>query len=169
MQKYQASSMRKYQYLATLCSFVLLSFCLSCNSNTVYRSHQEIKDGLWYAKDKPEFTVNIEDTTARYNVYYLLRTAIQYPYYNLYLTRKITDPDQQVLAYDLVELKVSDEITGKPYGKGLGDLFDQKIPFLKNYEFKRRGSYTFEIGQSMRQDPLPFVMSIGISVEKVEP
>lgn len=142
---------------------------VSCDRNTVFKSHEEIKDAQWYASHKPVFKVEIQDTTARYNAYYLLRTAIQYPYYNLYLTRKITDPDSKILAYDLVELKVSDETTGKPYGKGLGDLFDQKIPFLKNYEFKRSGTYTFEIEQSMRQDPLPFVMSIGIAIEKVQP
>jgi len=159
--------MRIFQYLwlGILALFTLAS----CDRNTVFKSHEEIKDAQWYASHKPVFKVEIQDTTVRYNAYYLLRTAIQYPYYNLYLTRKITDPDSKVLAYDLVELKVSDETTGKPYGKGLGDLFDQKIPFLKNYEFKRSGTYTFEIEQSMRQDPLPFVMSIGIAIEKVQP
>ena len=146
-----------------------LCLLLACDSRTVYKSHEEIKDAQWYADYKPVFEVNIEESTAKYNAYYLLRTAVQYPYYNLYLTRKITGPDGKVISHDLVELKVSDETTGKPYGRGLGDLFDQKIPFLRNHVFDSTGSYKFEIGQSMRQNPLPFVMSIGISVEKAEP
>lgn len=152
-----------------LFSLVLPGLALvGCDRKTIYKSHEEIKDAQWYADVKPRFTVNIEDTTTRYNVYYLLRNAVQYPYYNLYLTRKISGPDNRVLSHDLVELKISDEITGKPYGKGLGDLFDQKIPFLENHTFPASGQYTFEISQSMRQNPLPFIMSIGICVEKAE-
>lgn len=161
------SSFKKtFGAVAGLVCFVLIS---SCDSRTVYKSHHEFKDAQWFSDDRVAFDVKIEDTTARYNVYYLLRSAIQYPYYNLYLTRKLTGPDQQILSHDLVELKISDEVSGKPYGKGLGDLFDQKILFLKGYTFSFSGVYTFEIAQSMRQNPLPFVMSIGVCVEKVEP
>jgi gliding motility-associated lipoprotein GldH len=141
----------------------------ACDRQTVYKSHQEFKDAQWYADYKPTFDVDIQDVNIRYNVYYLLRSAIQYPYYNLYLTRKLTGPENKILSNDLVELKISDETTGKPFGKGLGDLFDQKILFLKDYTFPASGVYTFEITQSMRQNPLPFVVSIGICVEKAEP
>lgn len=155
------------------CRSILWVLCFpvlwGCEGKTVYKSHEEIRDAQWYADDKPVFEVNIKDSTIKYNVYYLLRSTVQYPYYNLYLTRKITGPDKKTIAHDLVELKVSDEVTGKPYGKGLGDLFDQKILFLKNYTFPLAGVYTFEIGQSMRQNPLPFIMSIGICVEKADP
>lgn len=139
-----------------------------CDGKTVYKSHKEIKDAQWYADEKPVFDVKIEDPGLKYNAYYLLRSAVQYPYYNLYLTRKITGPDQKTVSHELVELKISDETTGKPYGEGLGDLFDQKIPFLKDYTFPSAGVYRFEIGQSMRQNPLPFIMSIGICIEKAE-
>lgn len=149
--------------------FVFLVILTSCDRKTVYKSHEEFKDAQWFADYVPKFEVNIEDTTATYNVYYLLRSAIQYPYYNLYLTRKLTGPDQRIISNDLVELKISDETTGKPYGKGLGDLFDQKILFLRNHRFPASGVYTFDITQSMRQNPLPFVLSIGICVEKAEP
>ena len=147
-----------------------IGVCLfsGCDGKTVYKSHQEIKDAQWYANEKPVFDVKIEDPGLKYNVYYLLRSAVQYPYYNLYLTRKITGPDQKTISHELVELKISDEATGKPYGEGLGDLFDQKIPFLRDYTFPSAGVYRFEIGQSMRQNPLPFIMSIGICVEKAE-
>ena len=147
---------------------IVISLLSGCDGKTVYKSHKEIKDAQWYANEKPVFDVKIEDTTSKYNVYYLLRSAVQYPYYNLYLTRKITGPDQKAISHELVELKISDETTGKPYGEGLGDLFDQKIPFLRDYTFPSSGVYRFEIGQSMRQNPLPFIMSIGICVEKAD-
>ena len=145
-------------------------FCLSlsaCDENVVYKAHEDIDDGLWYIKNQPTFKVEITDTTQTYNLYYLLRNALQYPYYNLYLTKHFTGPDQKVISHTLEEVYISNETTGKPYGNGLGDLFDHKIPFQKNYRFPRAGTYTFTISQSMRQNPLPFILSVGISVEKV--
>lgn len=139
-----------------------------CDENVVYKAHEDIDDGLWYIKNKPTFKVEIKDTTATYNMYYLLRNTLQYPYYNLYLTRKFEAPGNKVISNTLEEVYLSNEATGKPFGHGLGDLFDHKIPFLKNYRFPRSGTYTFTLAQSMRQNPLPFVMSVGISVEKVE-
>ncbi|MCE7068400.1 gliding motility lipoprotein GldH [Dyadobacter sp. CY326] len=155
----------KFFLLASVFFFGLI--LSGCDENVVYKAHEDIDDGLWYIKNKPSFKVEIKDTTATYNLYYLLRNTLQYPYYNLYLSRSFTAPDQRVISNTLEEVFLSNEETGKPYGHGLGDLFDHKIPFLKNYKFPRSGTYTFTLSQSMRQNPLPFVMSVGISVEKV--
>ncbi|MCE7062570.1 gliding motility lipoprotein GldH [Dyadobacter sp. CY343] len=151
--------------------FAVLLLCLSlvsCDDSIVYKAHEDIDDGLWYIKNKPSFKVEITDTTQVYNLYYLLRNTLQYPYYNLYLTRNFTGPGQKLISNTLEEVYLSNEVTGKPYGHGLGDLFDHKIPFLKNYRFSKAGIYTITLSQSMRQNPLPFVMSVGISVEKVK-
>jgi gliding motility-associated lipoprotein GldH len=160
-----SESFMKFTRLAVVS--LLCLFLSGCDENVVYKAHEDIDDGLWYIKNKPVFKVEITDTTQAYNIYYLLRNTLQYPYYNLYLTRNFTGPDQKVISNTLEEVYLSNETTGKPYGHGLGDLFDHKIPFLKNYHFPRSGTYTFTLAQSMRQNPLPFVMSVGISVEKV--
>jgi gliding motility-associated lipoprotein GldH len=149
-------------------AFLLCVSFFACDQNVVYKAHEDIDDGLWYIKNTPTFKVEIVDTTKTYNLYYLIRNALQYPYYNLYMTRHFTGPDQQVISHTLEEVYLSNEVTGKPFGRGLGDLFDHKIPFLKNHRFSKPGIYTFKLSQSMRQNPLPFVISVGISVEKVE-
>ncbi|MCF0072493.1 gliding motility lipoprotein GldH [Dyadobacter sp. CY261] len=155
----------KFIRLAVVVFFVCL--LSGCDKNVVYKAHEDIDDGLWYIKDKPSFKVEIKDTTQAYNLYYVLRNALQYPYYNLYITRNFAGPDGKIISNTLEEVFISNEVTGKPYGNGLGDLFDHKIPFLKNYRFSRPGTYTFTISQSMRQNPLPFILSVGVSVEKV--
>lgn len=156
--------MKTFGLFATLCLGILLS---GCDKNVVYKAYEDIDDGQWFIKNTPSFKVEIKDSTQLYNVYYLVRNTLQYPYYNLYLTRKITAPDSSVTT-NMEELFLSNETTGKPFGKGLGDLFDHKIPFLKNYKFPRNGIYTFTLSQSMRQNPLPFIMGVGLSVERVE-
>ncbi|MCF0056507.1 gliding motility lipoprotein GldH [Dyadobacter sp. CY356] len=157
--------MKTFGLFATLCFGILLA---GCDKNVVYKAYEDIDDGQWFIKNTPSFKVEIKDSTQLYNVFYLVRNTLQYPYYNLYLTRKITGPDSSLMSTTLQEVFISNEITGKPFGKGLGDLFDHKIPFLTNYKFPRSGTYTFTLSQSMRQNPLPFVMGIGICVEKVE-
>lgn len=156
-------------FLRLIAALSLTILLASCDDSVVYKAQEDLKDGLWYIKNKPEFKVKIEDTLSQYNIFYIFRNAQQYPYYNLYLTRKVTGPDGKMISNTLEELFVSNEITGKPFGKGLGDLFDHKVPVAKNYSFPRSGTYTFQVSQSMRQNPLPFILSVGISVEKVQP
>jgi gliding motility-associated lipoprotein GldH len=157
--------MKTFGLFALLCFGALLT---GCDKSVVYTAYEDIDDGQWFIKNTPSFKVEIKDSTQRYNLFYLVRNTLQYPYYNLYLTRKITGPDGSLISTNLEEVFLSNELTGKPFGKGLGDLFDHKIPFLKNHKFPRSGTYTFTLSQSMRQNPLPFVMGVGIRVEKVE-
>ena len=148
--------------------FLFLSLLVmvgSCDSNSVYKDHEDIEDGQWYVKNEPAFTFEITDTTQTYNVYYLVRNSIAYPYYNLYVKRFLLNDKNKIINEALNELILMDEKSGKPLGDGLGDLFDHKVLALKSYRFPRKGKYTFKIRQYMRQDPLPEILSMGVSVE----
>jgi gliding motility-associated lipoprotein GldH len=155
-------------YARKITQFTLLlavtSF-LSCNSNAIFKDHEDIDDGVWYVKNEPSFTFEITDISQPYNVYYLIRNSIGYPYYNLYVKRFLLNEKNKIVNEALNELILMDERTGKPIGDGLGDLFDHKIVALKNYRFPKAGKYTFKVRQYMRQDPLPGIMSMGVSVE----
>ncbi|MCP1385907.1 gliding motility lipoprotein GldH [Runella salmonicolor] len=160
-----------FRRLAAKTSAYLLLFSLfllagSCDSNSVYKDHEDIEDGKWYVKNEPAFTFEITDTTQTYNVYYLVRNSIAYPYYNLYVKRFLLNDKNKIVNEALNELILMDEKSGKPLGDGLGDLFDHKVLALKSYRFPRKGKYTFKIRQYMRQDPLPEILSMGVSVEK---
>ncbi len=155
--------------IARLFVYLFVFTLLSCDSNAVFKDHEDIEDGKWYLKNEPSFIFEITDTTQAYNIYYLVRNSIAYPYYNLYVKRFLIDDKKKVLNEALNELILMDERTGKPLGDGLGDLFDHKIMALKSYRFPRKGKYTFKIRQYMRQDPLPEILSMGISVELETP
>lgn len=155
-------------YARKITQFVLLLAIislLSCDSNAVFKDHEDIDDGMWFVKNEPSFTFEITDISQPYNVYYLVRNSISYPYYNLFVKRFLVNDKNKVVNEALNELILMDERTGKPMGDGLGDLFDHKIVALKNYRFPKAGKYTFKVRQYMRQDPLPGIMSMGVSVE----
>lgn len=156
-----------HSYTQKLLLLILLIASASCeDKDTLYKAYEDIEDGQWFVEKKFDFRFEVSDPTQTYNLYYLVRNAQQYPYYNLYLDRVMRGPDGKVIFSRLDEMYLSDEVTGKPRGSGLGDLFDHKFVFQRNYRFPKPGNYTISIAQSMRQNPLPFVLGIGLSVEK---
>ncbi len=158
----------RHKLLTPIVLLILLIASVGCeDKNTLYKAYEDIDDGQWFVEKKFDFRFEVSDTTQTYNLYYLVRSAQQYPYYNLYLDRVMRGPDGKVIFSRLDEMYLSDEVTGKPRGSGLGDLFDHKFVFQRNYRFPKSGKYTISIAQSMRQNPLPFVLGIGLSVEKV--
>ena len=149
-------------------ALVVATVCLlaSCNGNALYKDHRDIDDGLWYTKITPTFEFEIKDSTQQYDVYYLIRNSVAYPYYNLFLKRSLlaSSTGKEITA-KLDELVLMDERTGKPKGDGLGDIFDHRILAMKSFKFPKNGTYKFKIEQFMRQNPLPDVLSVGISIE----
>jgi gliding motility-associated lipoprotein GldH len=148
--------------------FIAFAF-FSCETNAIYKSIEDLKDSSWFIKQEPTFVVDVEDETIPYNIYILVRNASQYGFNNLYITRYIYGPDKKPLSVRLEEMILFDTKTGKPLGDGLGDIFDHKFLSTRNFKFPKKGKYTFKLKQYMRQDPLPYIMSVGISVEKPIP
>jgi len=149
------------------CLLLLLIGLLACDSkNTVYSEYEDIADGKWYENHAPTFTFRIEDASVPYDLYYNLRNSLSYPYFNLYLTRYLTDSAGHVLESRLDELLLMDAKTGKPNGEGLGDIFDHKVMIKQNYRFPKPGRYSLKVKQYMRQNPLPDILSVGLAVEK---
>ncbi len=153
--------------LKSVIFLLLLVISVSCKEKTLFKAYEDVEDGLWPVDKKYTFQFEVSDTLQSYNLYYLIRNAQQYPYYNLYLTREMKGPDGKTIYARLDEMYLSDQTTGKPRGSGLGDLFDHKIVFQRNYRFPRPGRYSLTLAQSMRQNPLPHIMGVGLSVEKV--
>ncbi|OZI05561.1 gliding motility lipoprotein GldH [Siphonobacter sp. BAB-5385] len=149
--------------------FLFLCFLVSltaCDTNAVFKDNMELPDAKWPVKTVPSFSFEISDTTRTYNLYYNLRNTKSYPYYNLYVTRTLLGPDGKTIERKLDELILANATTGKPTGNGLGDIYDHKFLVVKNYRFAKAGTYTFKVEQYMRQDPLPEIQTVGLTVER---
>ncbi len=146
--------------------FLLLGLASACDSNRVYEKNLEIPDGVWNRNQKVFFDVLIEDSLSAYNVYVNVRNGGMYPKSNLYLFVSTSAPGGLVLR-DTFECVLADE-KGKWLGSGLGDIWDHQIPFKMNVRFPKLGVYRFEYEQAMRVEQLPFILDMGLRVEKVE-
>ena len=139
----------------------------SCNSATIHKDMVEIDNQEWPIKDIKKFEFEISDASMPADVIYLVRNAINYPYYNLYLKCSLKDSSGNVIKTGMEELILFDEQTGKPKGDGMGDLFDHEVAAAQftGVKFPKKGTYFFEIQHNMRPDPLTGIMSIGIEIK----
>jgi gliding motility-associated lipoprotein GldH len=147
-------------------SFLLLTGALlgACNKDAVYRSSLPIPNNIWDMNRPLKFDAAMNDTVGKYNIFINVRNSDNYEFNNLYLFIDITNP-AKVVERDTMECILADP-NGKWLGKGLGDIWDNKILFKHNVRFRKQGNYEFTITQAMRVDSLPMIMDAGVSIEK---
>jgi len=60
------------------------------------------------------------------------------------------------------------EQNGKWLGRGMGEIFEQRMPVSlgDSINFSRKGTYKITLEQNMRINPLPDVLNVGFRLEK---
>lgn len=150
----------------TLLASVLVVLYTACDSQRVFEKNTELPDYVWDKNNILKFNVDIQDTISPHNLYINVRNSSSYQYNNLFLFVTTRSPKGAVVK-DTVELTLADA-KGQWLGKGLGDIWDNQIPYKTNVRFPFKGTYTFELEQAMRNAKLPFIMDAGIRIEKAE-
>lgn len=138
----------------------------SCDPDRVYDKNIKIPDGVWYRDNTVRFELLIEDTIGSYNLYVNVRNTSLYPMSNLYLFVTTTAPSGHSIM-DTVEVILAND-KGKWLGSGLGDIWDLQQLYKANVRFAQRGQYIFEYEQAMRTEKLPFILDVGLRVEKAD-
>lgn len=142
----------------------MLCTITSCDRN--FEENADIPKGIWNLEYKPVFTVDIPDTATRYNIYVNVRHTMYYQFSNLWI--RITSQLPDSTTTERRESLMLADKEGKWFGDCLGDICDFQKPIEQNVSFRQPGKYTFQIEQIMRTESLPFVMSVGLRLEKVE-
>ena len=137
-----------------------------CNSNNVFEEVYDFESSGWHLDSIPEFTFENSDNLGK-NISIQIRNKIDYEYQNLYLAFELTDSASDVIEEGLINLQLFDEKTGKPNGKG-SSIFAHDRIILGNYNFPYQGSFTLKVAQYMREVELKEVLSLGISISKVD-
>jgi gliding motility-associated lipoprotein GldH len=146
-------------------SLLIISF-YSCDKNVVFEKNVKLPENRWYQNNIVKLEAEITDTITPHSISINVRNAGGYQFSNLFifLTTKTPSGRQE---RDTVELTLADA-SGKWLGDGLGDIWDNRIPFKNNFRFPEKGTYTFLMEQAMRVDPLPQIMDVGLRIERLE-
>lgn len=149
------------KYLA----IVILSLTLaSCATLDVYEKAEHFANQKWSSSQQPTFSFEIKDTTSLQNFYLVLRHTEQYPYKNIWLELTIKSPyDSSVIKK---EFTLADN--SKWLGTAIDDIVEHRTIFNPQPIQLKKGIYSFTIKQIMREDPLPFILSAGIRVQKIQ-
>ena len=150
-------------FIFSLAAVIILS---SCDPNLVYEKNIRIPDGIWYRDNIVHFEVVVDDTISSHNLFVNVRNTSLYPMSNLYLFIETTAPSGHSVR-DTVEVILADQ-KGRWLGSGLGDIWDLQQLYKQNVRFAQRGKYSFEYMQAMRTEKLPFILDVGLRVEKAD-
>lgn len=141
---------------------VLISL-VACNQQQVYSEFHSVEQAGWHIDSLVKYTVDISDSTARYELVITLRHTTQYPYQNIWL---FVDKSfgNTLLQRDTVEGMMADN-----YGRWLGKgIMRYTLPLLYDDAcwFPCSGEYTFSIQQGMRTECLQGISDVGLQVVK---
>ncbi|MEO6813156.1 MAG: gliding motility lipoprotein GldH [Ginsengibacter sp.] len=139
----------------------------SCGKIDLFEKQANIPDQQWFYSNVPQFTFHIDDTLSHYNIYVVLRHTDLYNYNNLWLRLGSKAPGDS-MRFQNINLRLASDSKGWE-GSGTDDIYEVRKNISPGpVSFKSAGDYTFSIGQIMRENPLKYVMSVGLRVEKVK-
>ncbi len=140
-----------------------------CADNLVHQADAPIPNGAWDNGLKPAFAFDISDTVSKHDVYIDVRHTGDYAYSDLYLFVDLEGPGGRAQR-DTVECILADP-TGRWLGRGTGFIFASrtrhaKVLYRLGNRFPAAGRYTITLEQAMRENPLPGVLDVGVTVER---
>lgn len=153
--------------ISRLAAFCIVALLFSCNAPhlNVFEKNVSIKGGAWAYQVQPTVHFDVTDTTASYNVSVVCRHTDGYAYKNLWVFISTLQPGDTIQRKERFELTLQDN-TGRWYGTGMDDIWEQRIPLYSNLHFSKSGTYTVVFQQDMRENALKGILDIGLRVEK---
>jgi gliding motility-associated lipoprotein GldH len=157
-----------HYYISFFLLFTSYLVLPACTKVDVFEKHATIPRQLWSSRFKPEITFDIQDTTARYNIFIVIRHTDAYRYKNIWINVHTESP-QGVTQNQPLNLQLATDNKGW-LGSGMDDIFEHRILITPPQSPERlsAGTYRFKLENIMREDPLKNVMNVGVRLEKVQ-
>jgi gliding motility-associated lipoprotein GldH len=144
---------------------VLFIFSSCTWTSDVFEKNVDFKDHVWSASVKPEISFDITDTVSAYNIYIVIRHTDAYHFNNMYVRATVTEPGESKGRTGDYDLQLASN--GKGWaGTAMDDIYDARILIQPETRFRKKGTYHMTLEQLMREDPLHYVLSAGLRVEK---
>lgn len=155
-------ALKKYAFLLA----GLIGLLVSCNTGGVNEQHVAIPEHVWKSSYIPSFSFTVADTVSAYRVFLVIRHTDAFRYKNLWVKIGAQVPGDSLVT-DSRNLILATDDKGW-LGEGMDDIFEHRI--LLNQQpayFRKKGTYTYTLQHLMREDPLEYIMNVGVRIEKV--
>lgn len=146
-------------------------FCLlasGCIQSNVFEKNIALPSNRWKSDFKPSFSFNISDTSAHYLLFVTMRHTDAYNFSNIWLQVSTRMPGDSSAKPERVEIPLA-QADGKWMGRGMNEIWQHQMSLSGVqgfHRFPKQGTYTIQLEQIMRVDPLPEILSVGIRIEK---
>jgi gliding motility-associated lipoprotein GldH len=145
----------------------LLSFA-ACMPGNQYQQKYFLPNHEWAYSDVKTFSFAIKDTSAKYNLQFLLQHTENYGYSNLWLKMRVKYPSGTI---DSQRIEVP---LALPDGHWLGRFANNMVEHTMNIApnaatttFSEKGIYTISLEQDMRINPMKAIEYVGLQIDKV--
>jgi gliding motility-associated lipoprotein GldH len=162
--KNRSSIIARLIFNAGLCTLACAAL-FSCTQVDVFEKNTNIPGHNWKSDFTAGGSFDIKDTTVIYNMYVVLRHTDAYKYENIWLNVGLQAPGDS-MRFTRYNVQLAKGASGWE-GKGMDDIWEiRKILETSGPAFRKKGTWNFSINQLMRDNPLPYIMSAGLRVEK---
>ena len=149
----------------SLVLFALL-LLIGCLQQELFEKNIEIPAFQWNPNFTPEINFTISDTASAYRIFFIVRHTNAYRYNNIWVKLSSIAPGEKKVQVQQFDLPLAS--ADKWLGIGMDDVFEHRILLYNEpVKFKNFGKYSITIAHIMRDNPLLYVMNVGIRLEKI--
>ena len=146
-----------------ICTILIISSVFyGCRDDYFYSESYDFENYKWNVEDVKEFSFDITDTTKAYLWFVDVRHTADFEFSNFYVFPKRMAPNGKMYT-DTLNIPLANP-AGEWYGKGLGDLVDNRVLWKKEVKFPQMGKYVFHFEQGSREESLDGIVNIGFSM-----
>ena len=154
----------KKLFPASLPAMLVLCTLVSCTTVDLYEKTVNIPRHEWERSYKPAFDFTISDSSAQYQLFFIMRHNEKYNFNNIYINVYVKGPGQDSVLKIQKDLVLATNDKGW-LATGMDDIYEHRIA-LAPPQSLRAGNYSFTIEHIMREDPLKNVLNAGLRIEK---
>ncbi|MBE8721444.1 gliding motility lipoprotein GldH [Sphingobacterium pedocola] len=147
--------------LIVACVIISLS---SCVDGAYYEKNSTIPNQSWSYDNIQKFEVDIDDITAKYDIYINLRHSADYDFSNIFVLFHEKGKGLKDTAYRK-EIVLA-QLDGRWLSNSAGGVYEKQYLAKENIAFPDTGKYEFAVEQNMRENPLKNIINVGIKLVK---
>jgi gliding motility-associated lipoprotein GldH len=138
----------------------------ACGPEILYQDTKSINGNEWRYEEVLEYSFKVNDTTSLYKMVLRLNHIPSFSYENIYLNIgtefPVLPPTKQVVSINLLDANGIWEGTCK------GNDCLKEVLMQNSFSFPEIGNYTVTVSQWSREEALPGIKSIQLSIIKEE-
>lgn len=163
------SNSYNHQTVRTLKKYIFIFFALllvGCSGRTIYSHYEPLPYSGWDADSALVYDFSVADSSRYYDIVLNLRHGDNYPHQNFWVFAELYR-DSVLLSSDTLDYYLADD-RGRWLGNGFGSHHDMPMLLKQRFVFPFGGEYRISLRHGMRNDVLPGVTEVGITVDKAE-